>query len=160
VRDRRDLLRLEKDETVLNTFKGGLELMGTEKALSGILVLTNQNIIFLKKGEEKIFSTRYKSVSLASIGRTRHPSVTISLITNESIRFFTGNKNVVHMICSLILERMSAAKTEVSKIPAKNYSFVKEIIKEKEVIVKVRCPYCAKLYDETENQCPYCSGSR
>lgn len=35
---------------------------------------------------------------------------------------------------------------------------VREI--QKEVIVKVRCPYCHKLYDETLNICPHCGASR
>jgi hypothetical protein len=30
------------------------------------------------------------------------------------------------------------------------------ITKEKEVIVKVRCPYCKGLYNETLNTCPNC----
>lgn len=34
----------------------------------------------------------------------------------------------------------------------------KEIIREKEVIVKIRCPYCHGLYDETRNSCPHCGG--
>jgi hypothetical protein len=36
----------------------------------------------------------------------------------------------------------------------------KEIVKEKEVIVKVRCQYCNKVYDETVDNCPFCSGAR
>jgi hypothetical protein len=32
----------------------------------------------------------------------------------------------------------------------------KEIIKEKEVIVKIRRPYCKNPYDETLDKCPYC----
>ena len=36
----------------------------------------------------------------------------------------------------------------------------KEIIREKEVIIKIRCPYCDKLYDETLDKCPYCGGKR
>jgi len=35
----------------------------------------------------------------------------------------------------------------------------KEVVKEKEVIVKVRCPYCHKLYDETLDVCPHCGGT-
>jgi len=34
----------------------------------------------------------------------------------------------------------------------------KEIVKE--VIVKIRCSYCRKLYDETLNECPHCTASR
>jgi hypothetical protein len=36
----------------------------------------------------------------------------------------------------------------------------KEIIKEKEVIVKLRCPYCNKLYNESEDLCPHCGAKR
>jgi DNA-directed RNA polymerase subunit RPC12/RpoP len=32
----------------------------------------------------------------------------------------------------------------------------KEIIKEKQVIVKMRCQYCKNLYEETLDKCPYC----
>jgi hypothetical protein len=33
----------------------------------------------------------------------------------------------------------------------------REIIRE---IVKIRCPYCGNLYDETEDKCPNCGGTR
>jgi hypothetical protein len=33
----------------------------------------------------------------------------------------------------------------------------REIIRE---IVKVRCPYCGNLYDETEDKCPHCGGTK
>ena len=36
----------------------------------------------------------------------------------------------------------------------------KEIIKETQVIVKIRCPYCSHLYDENANNCPHCGGKR
>lgn len=37
------------------------------------------------------------------------------------------------------------------------------VIKEREVIkeiVKIRCPYCSSLYDETEEKCPNCGANR
>jgi tRNA(Ile2) C34 agmatinyltransferase TiaS len=37
-----------------------------------------------------------------------------------------------------------------------NTPIAKEIIKEKQVIVKIRCPYCKNLYEETYDKCPYC----
>jgi len=37
---------------------------------------------------------------------------------------------------------------------------VKEIIKESQIVVKVRCPYCANLYDEALDKCPHCGGKR
>jgi hypothetical protein len=36
----------------------------------------------------------------------------------------------------------------------------KEIIREKEVIVKIRCPYCSGVYDETLDECPHCGAKR
>jgi rRNA maturation endonuclease Nob1 len=35
-----------------------------------------------------------------------------------------------------------------------------EIIREKVVIVKIKCSYCGKLYDETLDVCPPCGGKR
>lgn len=37
-----------------------------------------------------------------------------------------------------------------------NQTPVREIIKEKQVIIKIRCPYCHKTYDETLDKCPNC----
>jgi Zn finger protein HypA/HybF involved in hydrogenase expression len=36
----------------------------------------------------------------------------------------------------------------------------KEIVREKEVIVKIRCPYCHGLYDELLDECPHCGAKR
>jgi len=36
----------------------------------------------------------------------------------------------------------------------------KEIIREKEVIVKVKCPYCQRLYNEVLEECPRCGAKR
>jgi hypothetical protein len=35
-----------------------------------------------------------------------------------------------------------------------------EIIRETQVIVKVRCPYCANVYNEILDRCPNCGGHR
>ena len=39
-----------------------------------------------------------------------------------------------------------------------------KVIREREVIVKeivkIRCPYCHKLYDESDHKCPNCGASR
>ncbi len=34
------------------------------------------------------------------------------------------------------------------------------VVVQEKVIVKVRCPYCGELYDETLDKCPNCGGSR
>jgi rRNA maturation endonuclease Nob1 len=40
----------------------------------------------------------------------------------------------------------------------------KETVKEKEivreVIVKMRCPYCHNVYDETLDKCPHCGAHK
>jgi len=51
-----------------------------------------------------------------------------------------------------------SSRKEASSEPKVVRETVKEtIIKE---IVKVKCPYCRKLYDDSENVCPHCGGSR
>jgi Ca2+-dependent lipid-binding protein len=42
--------------------------------------------------------------------------------------------------------------------PAKETQQDREIIREKEVIVKIRCSFCNNLYDETLDKCPHCGG--
>jgi len=49
---------------------------------------------------------------------------------------------------------------ETKEVPPTEKGIMKEIIREKEVIVKVRCPYCSHLYDETLDRCPHCGGRR
>jgi uncharacterized membrane protein len=42
-------------------------------------------------------------------------------------------------------------------------STVPQTVREKEIIreiIKIRCPYCGSLYDETENKCPNCGGNK
>lgn len=48
--------------------------------------------------------------------------------------------------------------TDIS--PEKEEKTVREIIKEKEVLVKIRCSYCHNLYDETLDKCPHCGAKR
>jgi len=39
-------------------------------------------------------------------------------------------------------------------------SRAKEIVKEKEVIIKIRCRYCSNLFDESLDKCPHCGAKR
>ena len=47
-----------------------------------------------------------------------------------------------------------------TQIESQNHAREKEIIREKEVIVKIRCPYCRGTYDETLDECPHCGAKR
>jgi len=45
----------------------------------------------------------------------------------------------------------------------KQQEIVPTVIKEREIIkeiVKIRCPYCNDLYNETEDKCPNCGGKK
>lgn len=55
--------------------------------------------------------------------------------------------------------RFAKAHSENKPISSAQREFLHEITREKEVIVKVRCPYCHQLYDETSNTCPHCGAS-
>jgi hypothetical protein len=51
--------------------------------------------------------------------------------------------------------KLSAEKRITSE---ESKTVTKEVIKE--VVVKIRCPYCHRVYDETHDKCPHCGGSR
>jgi hypothetical protein len=85
-------------------------------------------------------------------------------ITNEKTRkrmetIWEGRKQKIKSIIEEFKSRVGAIDmpaTEQDKVQEKVRE--KEIIREKEVIVKIRCPYCHRLYDETLNSCPHCGG--
>jgi len=54
------------------------------------------------------------------------------------------------------IQRKKTRTSDSKNIHSKNNTI---IMKEKH-IVKIRCPYCHGLYDEFENRCPHCNGSR
>ena len=55
-------------------------------------------------------------------------------------------------------QKLAITKTNTSE-QSPNIVSIREIIKEKEVIVKVRCPYCKHTYIETLEKCPHCGAS-
>jgi hypothetical protein len=59
------------------------------------------------------------------------------------------------------ISMQSVAETPSSPVAEEmRVSEKKEIVREKEVIVKVRCPYCQGLYDELLDVCPRCGANR
>jgi RNA polymerase subunit RPABC4/transcription elongation factor Spt4 len=69
-----------------------------------------------------------------------------------------GYPAMIH--CPQCRNLVAADANYCPKCGADVYTRAKEVIKEKEVIVKLRCPYCNRLYNETEDSCPYCGGKR
>ena len=59
---------------------------------------------------------------------------------------------------SLKAKRKIASTREIEKPSVEIKE--KEVVKEKEVIVKIRCPYCHNLYNESLDKCPHCGGKR
>ena len=47
-----------------------------------------------------------------------------------------------------------------TQTPNQPFVQTKEIIRETQVIVKIRCKYCTSLYDELLDRCPYCGAPR
>jgi hypothetical protein len=56
-----------------------------------------------------------------------------------------------------IEQTIAELKNKIGAIDLEEGS-VKEVIREKEVIVKIRCSHCGDLYDETLDKCPHCGG--
>jgi len=73
--------------------------------------------------------------------------------------YFVQAEECVHYITKEEYEK-KAIKGEIAAQKKEERAKEKEIIREKEVIVKIRCPYCGKLYDETLDVCPHCGGKR
>ena len=76
----------------------------------------------------------------------------------ESVKLVEGKAPVQDEFNPDTWRKMALRKQKTR--PSKEKASEKEIIREKEIIVKIRCPYCHKLYDETLDKCPNCGGSR
>lgn len=78
---------------------------------------------------------------------------------------FVGLFTLVFFIVLVIIGLSAAARfARLLKRPHETrLPEVASVIREREVIrqiVKIRCPYCSNLYDETYDNCPHCGGKR
>jgi hypothetical protein len=67
----------------------------------------------------------------------------------------------VAVAVSILLTIVRSVKSGGTVLPATSES--QPVVKEREIIrevVKIRCPYCGSLYDETEDKCPNCGGNK
>jgi len=123
----------------------------------------------------------YDEESILSKSRIYHPArsqdtlIEIFHVSNEvsikSYKFnfdepaiWIGNKLERYLKLTILVrnpEKIKQAKsqfnTTLDKKPHEEPT-VKEIIKEKQVIVKIRCSYCKSTYDESLDRCPFCGG--
>jgi len=57
-----------------------------------------------------------------------------------------------------LLRTQLSVRKQQSLDRASQERLTKEVIKEKEVIVKIKCPYCENTYEQTLDKCPHCGG--
>ena len=60
------------------------------------------------------------------------------------------------LIDAQIEQTVAELKSKIGAIDLKDS--VTEVIREKEIRVKIRCSHCGSLYDETLDECPHCGG--
>jgi len=161
---------LKIDEKVIKQ-QGGV-MTGRGMAPTGDLFLTNLRLIFLHKkrwalipftgtltGEDlQIPLQNIKSVkkswgALKVLADKEYTFVVSALKTSgwiESIKQTMHTKVQPPPITQQQALQKSVSKEEIQTIKEK------EIIRSKEVIVKIRCSYCKTLYNETMGECPNC----
>jgi rubrerythrin len=59
-----------------------------------------------------------------------------------------------------VTEEAAEVEKEVEEDIKRRGPREKEIIREKEVIIKIRCEYCKRPFDETLDACPSCGARR
>ena len=165
---------LETEEKVIK--KQGGVMAGRGIAPTGDLFLTNLRLIFLHKkrwalvpftgtltGEDiQIPLQNIKSIkkswgALKVLADKEYTFLVSALKTGgwiESIKQTMRTKVKPPTITQHQAPQKSVSKEEIQIIKEK------EIIKSKEVIIKIRCPYCKNLYNETMNECPNCGANR
>lgn len=142
-----------------NILSGIFTLMSLSSLVSGILIMLLASILYVKPKHHVILGVLIIIFSLISI--VGFGGMLIGLILG-----IIGGAYAIKR--SPILkpepkpEPKPMFKPEFPLTPS-SPQVVKEVIKEKETIkevVKIRCPYCGNLYNETVDRCPYCGGKR
>lgn len=88
-----------------------------------------------------------------SIGKLKWAKLIVIGIDEKGSEFLNEKKKPDFWQRMALKGRRAMPKTVREPVPVKE----KEIIRE---IVKIRCPYCRALYDESNDKCPHCSGAR
>lgn len=156
-------------------FSGAQGSLGVKQVSVGTLVVTNQRILFVYKSG--LFSQSYginyalnlEDIVSASLGKRGLINKLIILDKGNQCKEFSDYNAItrnVHLLIPIINSAVTQRKSQIQirkseqdslsqRITSENTN-VKEIIKEKQVIVKIRCQYCKNPYDETLDKCPHC----
>jgi hypothetical protein len=136
----------------------------------GVLLVTNQRILYVCK--TGLLSQNYclnyalnledvVSVSLGKMGIVNRLIILDKANQRKEFSDVAALRRNVHNLIPIINLAVSERKSQI-KVPSVQSEEshadvpVREIIKEKEVIVKIRCPYCKQTYPETLDKCPNC----
>lgn len=65
----------------------------------------------------------------------------------------------VHQDTIVLVEELKSRVGATAVAPDQQV-VTKEVVKESQVIVKIRCRYCNNVFDETLDKCPHCGGKR
>lgn len=113
----RNAINLKKDEVIINTFEGELDLKKDGKAILVTLVLTNQNFVFLEEGKGALLTVTFESVAKVSRSISRLKSITILPEFSGTVKFSPLNmdNDSLNKLCILIPKLISARKKATKK---------------------------------------------
>jgi len=85
-----------------------------------------------------------------------------SMVGKKEIGAFRAQEKLEKTRTERLFEELKSriGATPVTEVEEEKRVREKEIIKEREVIVKIRCPHCRNTYDETLDRCPHCNAPR
>jgi hypothetical protein len=113
-----------------------------------LLAWASISINFRDKGERTIVDIKWA-----------YPDYKHQIETNDGPTRILWQRNASRAYeKTLIMVEELKSRIGATEITEEEAVAVKETIKEKTVTVKVRCPYCANLYDEALDKCPHCGG--
>jgi len=154
----------------------------------GDLILTNERLFFIAHptSQEKmgLFSKKtvihhnqytapvslrigYANIQYARLREVNQKYLTISYwykygdkIYDTTVSFWFENAGDAVAMKVEMDKLLDEFKRETPRIEAAAKQVLREKEIVKEVIVKVRCPYCNNVYNEALDKCPYCGGKR
>ncbi len=173
--DWKGALILDDNETIVDSWeclhhwfvtwktRRGYPVWDQLKSENGILALTSHKLIFLTQTGDAYhpkFTMPIDSITSVTMSKKHEKSIDI-LFTNNMHYLFTipsiKDESSLDPFRQLLRTQLSVRKQQ-SLDRAGQERPTKEIIKEKEVIVKIRCPYWKNTYEQTLDKCPHCGG--
>jgi hypothetical protein len=170
---------LMPDEKVIKSQRRIQVGSGTFGMPSGDLFLTNKRILFIHSKGWSLLSPAAGSslfgknlqISLHDIQSVKKGFGSVKIKADKEYSFMVsawksgGWENAIQLAINSLSQPPTnvqpASETSSSPIAKEAQEYEKkEIIRMKEVIVKIRCPYCQSLYDETLDVCPRCGAKR